>query len=125
MERDQEIISFQNRVTLLEEQLETAEQRLEEAKVAAMEDEHNRSSHDELVRKVQQLEEDLEKREQELKDTRDQLRTVDVKAEHLERTITKMEAERDEMDHRYEELNQKYLANKAEFEATLKALDDM
>ncbi|KAJ1987821.1 tropomyosin-2 [Dimargaris cristalligena] len=125
MDRDQEIVSFQNKVALLEEQLDTAELKLREAKVAADEDELTRSAHDELVRKVQVLEETLETRELELKETREQLRTVDVKAEHLERTVQKMESERDESDARYEELNQKYLATKAEFEATIKALDDM
>ncbi|KAJ1920989.1 tropomyosin-2 [Tieghemiomyces parasiticus] len=125
MEREQEIISYQNKIANLEEQLDTAEQKLREAKAAADEDEQSRSAHDELFRRAQHLEEELENREKELKEVRETLRTVDVKAEHLERTIQKMTAERDEHDLKYEELNTKYLETKAEFESTMAALDNM
>jgi tropomyosin len=47
------------------------------------------------------------------------LRSVDVKAEHFERQVQRIEAERDQWEARYEEANAKYLASKRELEETV------
>ncbi|KAJ1972258.1 tropomyosin-2 [Dimargaris xerosporica] len=125
MERDQEIISYQNKISLLEEQLDAAEAKLKEAKLAAEEDDQHRSAHDGLARKVTMLEEELETRELELKEAREQLRAVDLKAENAERKVKSLEEKINKMEEDYEKLNEKYLDTKSEFDATIKAMDEM
>ena len=44
------------------------------------------------------------------------LRQVDVKAEHFERQVTRVEAERDNWEKKYEEAQEKYNASKRELE---------
>lgn len=44
------------------------------------------------------------------------LRQVDVKAEHFERQVTRIESERDAMEKKYEEVVEKYNVSKRELE---------
>lgn len=53
------------------------------------------------------------------------LRTTDVKAEHYERKVASVEQERDNWEKKYEELEEKYKAAKAELEEISKQLDDL
>jgi tropomyosin len=53
------------------------------------------------------------------------LRLTDVKAEHYERKVATVEAERDGWEKKYEEVMEKYKASQAELDAISKQLDDI
>ena len=69
LQKDQEITSLNHRIGVLDEELEKAEAKLKETKVAAMEGEHSKSTSDSLLRKVQLLEEELDAAEKNVKET--------------------------------------------------------
>jgi len=101
LERDQEIASLQHKLSLAEEELEKAEEKVKELKGAAEEGDNHRTTGENLARKVQLLEEELDKAEKDLKETTEKLRQVDVKAEHFERAIQRVEQERDDWEKKY------------------------
>jgi tropomyosin len=130
--KDQEITSLSHRVSLLEAEVEKLESKLAEAKSAGEESEVHKSGYESLMRKNQSLEEELEASERKLKETLEQcvptstalqqppvisrrllilsscspaihrLRLVDVKAEGIERKLTRTEQERDQWEQKYE-----------------------
>ncbi|OLY79722.1 Tropomyosin-2 [Smittium mucronatum] len=124
-EREQEIISLQNRISLLEDELDRKEAKISEAKKMAEDVENSRDASDVLTRRINIVEEKLEAAESELQESKEKLRNMDIKTESLERTIVQLENERAESDVRYEELNEKYLKSKADLEETMKFLEDM
>ncbi|OMJ23703.1 putative asparagine-tRNA ligase, mitochondrial [Smittium culicis] len=123
IEREQEIISLQNRITLLEDELDRKESRIAEAKQLAEDHESTRDASDVLNKRIHLLEEKLETAELELQQTKE--KNMDVKTESLERTIAQFENERVDSEARYEALNEKYLKSKADLEETMKFLEDI
>ncbi len=69
LEKDQEITSLQHKLALLDADLEKAEGKAQEYKLAQEEGEHSKSTNDSLVRKIQLLEEELDVAEKNVKDT--------------------------------------------------------
>ncbi|PVV01274.1 hypothetical protein BB560_004313 [Smittium megazygosporum] len=125
VEREQEIISLQNRIAMLEEEIERKDERIVEIKQLADDHETSKSAGDVLTKRIDMLEEKLETSESELQQTKEKLRNLDVKSENLERTVAQMEADKAAQEARYEELNEKYLKIKEEHEETLKALEEL
>ncbi|ORX82159.1 hypothetical protein K493DRAFT_292447 [Basidiobolus meristosporus CBS 931.73] len=124
-DRDQEIIGLQNKIQLLEEELEKAEGRIHDAKVLKEEDEQNRNHGETLVKKINLLETQLETAENNLRETTEKLRQVDLKAEQSERRVQQLEAEKVEMESKLEHLEEQYRSVKAELDETLKSLEDL
>ncbi|KAK9762412.1 tropomyosin-2 [Basidiobolus ranarum] len=124
-DRDQEIMGLQNKIQLLEEQLETAEARIHDAKLLKEEDEQNRNHSDTLTKKINMLEIQLETAENNLRETTEKLRQVDLKAEQAERRVQQLETEKVEMESKFEALQEQYRNVKAELDETLKSLEEM
>lgn len=121
LEKDQEITSLQHRLGVLDAELEKAEAKVADSKAAQMEGEHSKMTSEGLTRKIQLLEEELDAAEKNVKETvekcvsfyrtkglvnrsihRCRLRQVDVKAEHFERQVQRVEQERDAWEKKYE-----------------------
>ncbi|GAA5933379.1 hypothetical protein JCM10213_001263 [Rhodosporidiobolus nylandii] len=125
MQKDQEIVSLQHKIANLEADLDKSEQKLSEAKGAKEDEESHRSANETLTRKISLLESELDNAEKQLRDTTDKLRQVDVKAEHFERQVARIEAERDSWEKKYEEANEKYSASKRELEEVVQAMESI
>ena len=69
LEKDQEILSLQHKLTIAETELEKTEGKLSDAKVAQDENETSKTTNEGLTRKIQLLEEELDNAEKNLKDT--------------------------------------------------------
>jgi tropomyosin, fungi type len=125
LEKDQEIVSLQHRLAVTESDLEKAESKLGDAKAAHDENETSKTTNEALTRKIQLLEEELDNAEKNLKDTVERcvifvpetswwivhrcpdgyasrLRQVDLKAEHFERQVQRLEVERDQWEKKCE-----------------------
>lgn len=71
MQKDQEIVSLQHKVSNLETDVDKLEQKLGDAKVAKEEEESNRNTNDSLQRKIALLESELDNAEKNLRETTD------------------------------------------------------
>ena len=69
LEKDQEISSLRHRLSLLDDELEKAEAKIQEVKKDAADSESNKTTSTGLLRKVQLLEDELDAAEKNLKDT--------------------------------------------------------
>lgn len=69
LEKDQEITSLSHKLSILDADLEKAEAKLTESKLAQEEGEHSKNTNEGLVRKVQLLEEELDAAEKNVKET--------------------------------------------------------
>ncbi|KAI0693172.1 tropomyosin [Cerioporus squamosus] len=110
LEKDQEITSLQHKISVLDADLEKAEGKLADLK-SAQED-----------AKIQLLEEELDAADKNLKEAMDKLRQVDVKAEHFERQVTRLEQERDQWEKKYEE---KYRESKRELDELVATMEGL
>lgn len=121
LEKEQDLSSKTHQLSVLEGELEKAESKLAEAKGAHDENDISKTTNDGLNRKIQLLEEELDNAEKNLKDTVERsvcsrrsrwscisdycasrLRQVDLKAEHFERQVQRLEQERDQWEKKYE-----------------------
>ena len=123
--KDQEITSLTHKVSVLEADIEKMESKLRESKESAQDAEANKTTNDALTRKVTLLEEELDTAEKNLKEVTEKcvlivllvaivsnrasrlvlacrLRQTDVKAEHFERHLQRVEQERDQWEAKYE-----------------------
>jgi len=125
LEKDQEITSLTHRLGVLDDELQKAESKIQEAKLAAAESESNKTTSSGLTRKVQLLEDELDAAEKNLKDTVEKLRQVDVKAEHFERQLQRAEQERDQWEKKYEESEAKLRKSKEELDELAASLQDL
>ncbi|KAI0285952.1 tropomyosin [Russula aff. rugulosa BPL654] len=114
--KDQEIISLNHRLNVTDGSLHDSEETLAKTKSALEEAEHGKATNDSLNRKVELLEDELDTAEKNLKETVDKLRQVDIKAEHFERQVQRVEQERDDWIRRYEEMEAKHSKAKAELD---------
>ncbi|KAJ1664264.1 tropomyosin-2 [Coemansia sp. RSA 1813] len=124
-EREQEIISLQNRITRLEEEAEVRETQLDEAKEIQKNSVASLNESDVIMKKVDTLQEKYDELEIQLRESQKEAHRLDLENEKLNRIITQDEKDREDADKRYEELNEKYMSIKAELEETMKALDDI
>lgn len=102
MSKDQEIQSLTNKVNRMETDLEKAEETLTVAKKGNEDGVATKQTAEVLARKIQLLEDELDKAERDVKQATEKLRQVDVKAEHFERQVTRVEQERDSWEKKYE-----------------------
>ncbi|KAG6828917.1 hypothetical protein H0H92_006303 [Tricholoma furcatifolium] len=111
LEKDQEITSLQHKLSVMDGELEKAEHNLATQKTASAEGEQSKQTSDLLTRKVQLLEEEL--------------RQVDVRAEHFERQVQRAEQERDAWEKKYEESEAKYKQSQAALDDLEKSMQDL
>ncbi len=71
LEKDQEITSLQHKISVLDSDLEKAEQKLADLKSAQEDGEQSRTANEGLQRKIQLLEEELDAADKNLKDAMD------------------------------------------------------
>jgi len=71
LQKEQEIVSLNNRLGFLETENEKTEEKLKEYKASSLDSEHSKTTADTLIRKVQLLEEELDAAEKNLKETVD------------------------------------------------------
>ena len=125
LSKEQDIQSLNHRLTTAEGELDKAEGELKEAKSARAEHESSKEANDSSQRKIQLLEEELDNAEKNLKETVERcvsaadyttppavnrffvaypsrLRQIDLKAEHFERQVQRLEQERDVWEKKYE-----------------------
>ena len=123
LEKDAQITSLTHNLSILDANLEKAEAKVSDSKVVLQESEVSKSTNEALTRKVQLLEEELDAAEKNVKETMEKwvicssqwsaeiylsplwsarLRQVDVKAEHFERQVQRIEQERDMWEKKYE-----------------------
>ncbi|KAF9967112.1 hypothetical protein BGZ70_000087 [Mortierella alpina] len=100
--KDHEITSLKNKLTLVEADLEKAENTIVEAKLNLDEGETTKT-----VGRTEGL------------------RQMDIKAEHFERKVQQLESQRDAYETKIVELTEKYDGIKKELDETLKSLEDM
>jgi len=125
LQKDQEITSLQHKLGVLEGELEKAEAKVADAKVAHEHGEAHASTAVNLQRKIDLLEDELDRAEKNVKETMEKLRQVDVKAEHFERQVHRAEQERDTWEKKYEDSLAKYQASQKELEELLRTMDQL
>jgi len=125
LEKDQEIVSLQHKLSVMDSDLDKTEQQLSALKKDHAEGEGAKVTNDSLQRKIQLLEEELDAAEKNVKDTVEKLRQVDVKAEHFERQVQRVEQERDQWEKKYEEMQEKYLQAKKEQDELVQSMEGL
>ncbi|KZV94604.1 hypothetical protein EXIGLDRAFT_505890 [Exidia glandulosa HHB12029] len=123
LQKDQEILSLQHKLSILDADLEKAEGKLNEHKTLLADADGSRSTNENLTRKIQLLEEELDAAEKNAKETVEKLRQVDVKAEHFERQVQRLEQERDHWEKKYEEAQEKYSDSKKELDELVRNME--
>jgi len=125
MVKDQEISSLTHKLGLVEKELEKTEAKLNEMKGEVEGAESGKSQSNALSRKVVLLEEELDTSERNAKETVEKLRQVDVKAEHFERQVQRLEQERDAWEKKYEDMQTKYQDSKKELDELVRTMGDI
>ncbi|KAJ2374542.1 tropomyosin-2 [Coemansia sp. RSA 2611] len=121
-EREQELVSLQNRIALLEAEADRRDAQLSEAKQIQKDSEATLNQSDVLVRKVDTLEDKLDSAETQL---RDALEKLDLENEKLQRTLVQYEKDKERMELKYETLLKDFGDAKDELERTLNSLSDL
>lgn len=67
----------------------------------------------------------MDKAEKDLKETTEKLRQVDVKAEHFERQVQRLEQERDEWERKHGEAVEKYQQSKRELDEVVMQMESL
>ncbi|KAF8518012.1 tropomyosin [Hysterangium stoloniferum] len=125
LEKENDITSLNHKLNVALGDLEKAEEKLGEAKLAREEGDASKTTNDNLQRKIQLLEEELDNAEKNVKETVEKLRQVDVKAEHFERQVQRLEQERDQWEKKYEEAQDKYQESKKELDELLHSMEGL
>lgn len=125
LQKDQEIASLTHKLGVLEEDLDKAEHTVAELKQSTAEGEAGRSTNEKLTRKIQLLEEELDTSEKNVKETVERLRQVDVKAEHFERQVQRLEAERDSWEKKCEDVQALYQASKKDLDDLVRSMQEI
>ncbi|KAJ2855360.1 tropomyosin-2, partial [Coemansia erecta] len=124
-EREQELISLQNRVQLLQEEADKREAQLDEAKQIQKDNAATLNQSDVVLRKANNLEEKIEALETELREATTTARNLDLENEGLQRKLAQKEKNLEDAELKYKELMEKYQAIKNELEETMRTLDEM
>ncbi|KAJ2800094.1 tropomyosin-2, partial [Coemansia helicoidea] len=122
-ERDQEIISYQNRIRRLEEVAQETEGQLDAAKQVQRDNEATLNESDVLAKKVSVMEEKLDETENQLREALEKIRAYDLENENLQRIITQHGKDKEIMEQKYDELSEKYTTTKHELDETIKMLE--
>ena len=86
---------MQHKLSTTEAALEKAEGEAASHKQAGADASTHQATNESLLRKIALLESELDAADKNLRETTDKLRQVDVRAEHFERQVQRLEAERD------------------------------
>ncbi|KAJ2743798.1 tropomyosin-2 [Coemansia sp. BCRC 34301] len=124
-EREQEFISLQNRIALLEAEADRRDNQLSEAKQIQKDSEASLNQSDVLAKKVDTLEDKLESTEIQLRDALENARKFDLENEKLQRVITQNEKEKERQELKYENLFKDFTEAKDELERMLASLGDL
>ncbi|KAJ2780818.1 tropomyosin-2 [Coemansia javaensis] len=138
-ERDQEVISYQNRIKRLEEEAQVREEQLDEAKQIQRDSEATLNESDAVLKKASSLEEKLDETENQLREALERqvrrpgpslgaphvIRNYDLENENLERINTQLKKDMEAMELKYEEVSAKYKAAKDELDETIKTLESI
>ncbi|KAJ2491259.1 tropomyosin-2 [Coemansia sp. RSA 2050] len=124
-EREQELVSLQNRIALLEAEADRRDAQLSEAKQLQKDSEATLNQSDVLVRKVETLEDKLDSAETQLRDALENARRLDLENEKLQRTLIQYEKDKERMEQKYEGLQKDFIEAKDELERTLNSLSDL
>ncbi|KAJ2361575.1 hypothetical protein IW150_007210, partial [Coemansia sp. RSA 2607] len=124
-EREQELISLQNRVHLLEEEADKREAQLDEAKQIQKDNAATLNHSDVVLKKANTLEEKIEALELQLREATTTVHNLDLENESLQRKLAQKEKNLEDAELKYEELNEKYMGVKNELEETIRSLDDI
>ncbi|KAJ2018284.1 tropomyosin-2 [Coemansia sp. RSA 376] len=124
-EREQELVSLQNRIALLEAEADRRDAQLSEAKQLQKDSEATLNQSDVLVRKVDTLEDKLDSTETQLRDALENARRLDLENEKLQRTIIQHEKDKERLELKYENLHKDFAEAKDELERTLNSLSDL
>ncbi|KAI8919521.1 tropomyosin [Entophlyctis helioformis] len=123
--RETDVHNLQNKVALLQMDLDRAEKRADDNKVKKAESDKDDSVKEALERKIQMLEKHMDDKETERRDAVDRARALELSAETHERKAKQLDAEKLDIEHRLEEMTKKYETVKAELDQTLKDLEGL
>ncbi|KAJ3179344.1 hypothetical protein HDU87_002953 [Geranomyces variabilis] len=123
--RETDVQSLNNKVTLLQENLDRTEKRVEEVKLKKFQGDEEESQVETLQRKVQMLEQQLEDKDRQWKEATDKSRGLELSSEQAERRAKQLDGEKSDLERRLEDMTQKYNVVKQELDSTLKGLEDL
>ncbi|KND01877.1 uncharacterized protein SPPG_03666 [Spizellomyces punctatus DAOM BR117] len=123
--RETEVQSLNNKITLLQENLDRTEKRVEEVKLKKVEGDKEESQVETLQRKVQLLEQQIEDKGRSWREVTDKARGLELTAEQADRKAKQLEADKTELEKRLDDMTQKYNVAKQELDSTLKGLEDL
>ncbi|ELU43657.1 tropomyosin-like domain-containing protein [Rhizoctonia solani AG-1 IA] len=106
LQREQEVKSLTHRLENAEREVEELDSKYATAKKAGEDGAQSQQSEGMLRSKIELLEGELDKSEASVKETMEKLRQVDIKAEHFERQVHKLEQERDQWEAKYEDMKE-------------------
>ncbi|CAG8475982.1 13402_t:CDS:10 [Ambispora leptoticha] len=118
--KEQEILSFHNKIALLEAENDRIGKKVTDDKHLQEEVESNKTSTEALQRKIALLENELDNTGQSLHETTEKLRQTDIKAEHFERKVHQLEVEKADLEKKIATLGEELSQKKKELEDTLK-----
>ncbi|CAE6402643.1 unnamed protein product [Rhizoctonia solani] len=123
--REQEVKSLAHKLEVAERDVEELETKLSTAKKAGEDGAQSQQSEGMLRSKIELLEGELDKSEASVKETMEKLRQVDIKAEHFERQVQKLEQERDHWESKYEEMKAEKAKLQKEMDELATGLDNL
>ncbi|KAI8062490.1 tropomyosin [Gongronella butleri] len=122
---EHEIVSLNNKVNFLEEQLEKAEKKMEMLQSAEAKGDDISKENDAAQRRIMLLEQELEQSEKSLKEMTANFREADVKAEHFERTAKHLEAQGEKYEEKILSMEEENSKLRKELEEIQSALDNL
>ncbi|KAJ1889891.1 tropomyosin-2 [Kickxella alabastrina] len=124
-EREQELISLQNRVQLLEEEADKRDAQLAEAKQIQQDNAATLNQSDIVLKNANTQEEKIDNLEIQLREATKNIQELDLLNEGLQRKLTQKEKDVETAETEYETLKETYTALKNEFEEAMRSLDEM
>ncbi|KAI7825802.1 tropomyosin [Kickxella alabastrina] len=124
-EREQELISLQNRVQLLEEEADKRDAQLAEAKQIQQDNAATLNQSDIVLKNANTQEERIDNLEIQLREAIKNTQELDLLNEGLQRKLTQKEKDVETAETEYETLKETYTALKNEFEEAMRSLDEM
>ncbi|KAG0833165.1 hypothetical protein G6F29_005567 [Rhizopus arrhizus] len=119
MQQEHEIIALTNQNKHLEEDLHTAQEKIESLKAIEEEDDDLKKENDAAQRKITLLEQELEKSEKAVREATKNFREADVKAEHFERKVQQLESLSFDQEKKVEELKAKIIELQSQLDEKL------
>ncbi|KAG8692060.1 hypothetical protein FRC11_007026 [Ceratobasidium sp. 423] len=123
--REQEVKSLTHKLGVTEQEVEELDVKYKDAKKAGEDGVQSQQSEGMLRSKIELLEGELDKSEASVKETMEKLRQVDIKAEHFERQVQKLEQERDQWEAKYEDMKEQRNKLQKEMDELATGLDNL